>query len=123
LDFGSHDLSSSQLQRSPLQRLRGADARGCLGRQRQLKPLEQHLHVRRRLGAPHQQQFVPVSSGHNRIQPLHGRESLKHTARHQAASDFAQLLAQGERQAVGEERDKEVRLYPVWALVTDRPKL
>jgi hypothetical protein len=94
---------------------------GCGGK-RQAEVVEQQLHVAARFGAAHEEEFPAVGGGDSDVEHLHGREFFEDCARHQAAGDGAQLLAQRDREAVGEKGDEQVRLDPLGQLVKDRPQ-
>ena len=72
------------------------------------------------LGAAAQEQFAAVGGGDDHVEQLQAGELLEDDARHQAGGQRAELLAQGDGQAVRQEGDKEVGLDAGGLVMEDR---
>jgi len=66
--------------------------------------LQQKGHFLVGLGAAHEEKFTAVGGGDPHIEQLDRREFFEDGARHHSTGERAQVLAQGDRQAVGEKR-------------------
>ncbi len=97
----------------------GADLRRCLGGQGEFEFVQQQVQFRLGLGVAREAQFSPVGRGHVDVDHLHGGELLEHGTGREAGRERFELLAEGDVQAVGEERDKDVRFDAVLCLVED----
>ena len=95
---------------------------GVMRREWQVEVVEEELHVTTGFGAAHEQKFAAVGGRHDDVEHLHGREFFENHARYQTAGHGAELLAQGDREARGEERDEQVRLNPFGQLMKNRPQ-
>jgi transposase InsO family protein len=62
----------------------------------------------------------PIAGREVRVHHLDGGKLLQHGPRGQPAGQFAQLPAQGHRQAVGQKRHEDMRLHSALFLVKDR---
>ena len=100
--------------------LGGGDFRRCLGRQSEVESLEQQLQFGLGLGVAREDQLAPIGGGHVYIDHLDGGELLEHAARGEAWGERFELLAERDVQAVGEERDEDVRFDAPLLLVEDR---
>ena len=74
------------------------------------------------LGAADEEQFAAVDGGHADVEQLDRSEFFEDGARHQSGGEFAQVLAEGDRQAVGEEGDEQMRFDAGGFLMEDGPQ-
>jgi len=73
------------------------------------------------LGVAREHEFSPVSGGDAYIDHLHGLEFGNDFAGRNAAGQRTKLRLERDLQAIGEERDEDVRLNARFLLVIDRP--
>lgn len=97
----------------------GADFRGCLGGQGEFEFVQQQLQFRLGLGVAREAQLAPVGRGDVDVDHLHGGKLLEHGSGREAWRERFELLAECDVQAVGEERDKDVRFDTALFLVED----
>ena len=90
--------------------------------QGQIEPGQQQRHIPVRLVAAHQQQLPAVGGGYAHVQQLHRGQFLEDHARHQAAGQGLEALAQGDGEAVGQEGDEEVRFDAFGFVMVDGPQ-
>ena len=99
----------------------GGDTGWRLGRQGQLEPLQQEQLVAVRLGIARQDEMAAVGGRQIHVDHLHGAEFLQHRPRGQPRRQGTQALLEGDKQAIGDERDEDVGLDAMIELVVDGP--
>jgi hypothetical protein len=88
----------------------------------EIEPGQQQRHIPIRFGAPHQQEFPSVSRGQANVQQLQGGQLLEDDAGHQATGQRLEALAQGDREAIRQERHEEVSFDPVGFVMVNGPQ-
>ena len=99
----------------------GGDFRGRLGRQVEPEAFEQQLQLRLGLGVSGQAQFATVGGRDVHVNHLNSREFLEQAARGQTRRQSLQAKADGDVQAISQERDEDMRLDTLRVLMMDRP--
>ena len=89
---------------------------GRLGRQDELHLFEQELQLGFRLGIAGEAEFASVSGRQVDVDHLDGGELLERAARGEPRRQGVEAALQGDVEAIGEERDEDVRLDPASSL-------
>ena len=98
----------------------GGEAWRGLCRQLQIELVQQQSVLRIRPGMARQDEMPAIGRRQMHIDHLEGGERLQDGARGQAGGVRPSQVLQGDVQAIGDERDEEVRLDPGFALMEDR---
>src|SRR5215831_10643763 len=102
-------------------RQRGGDFWRRLGGQFEPELVEQQLLIGFWLGVAGEHEFAAVGCRNMNIDHLDSRELLDHATWSEAGGESVQASSQRNVQAIGDERDEDVRLDASLVLVKDRP--
>ena len=124
-------ISMEASRRSPLQGVCwdamgsrcACDAWGWLGRQIELEQFDQQLLVGVEFCVAAHDQGSAISRREMHIEHLQGGKLVEHGSRREAGRQRLEPSAERDVQAIGEERDEDVRLDALFALMVDRAQV